>query len=202
MKEKEPLKRSNISLSLVERVSAEQNYFQLNQNQIRALIAQMNAANCTLSTATPLVLHLDQFIDLCDRLKVDMHKLVDNRAQLQTPSLIDSSRFTLTPTQVAYMIKQAQYDFKTLTAIEQNLKKQEKKHQRFHLNSSQLVYLLANRRGILAQNVRGVSAAQLIGLYVLQRQIAKDEPTFSFSLTYEQIKQLALFQSNWLFQNS
>jgi hypothetical protein len=146
----------------------------------------------------PLVFDLDQFIELCDQLKIDIDKLLDNKAVSQKSSLIDSSKskFNLTPVQIAYLINQARFDIKKLISIEQNLKKSGTQAKQFHLNSSQLAYLFANQRIIHHQNIAGLSTAQLIALYVLQQQSIKDEATSSFSLTYQQIKQLALSQSN------
>ena len=165
-------------------------------NQIRSLFAQMNMANCDLSTTVPLALRLDQLLELSHQLKIDLEKLLSNRATLQKSPFVDSIKFTLTPAQIAYMMNQANFDIDTLKTVEHNLKHGGEEHQRFHLNSSQLAYLLANRRTIGMQNITGLSASQLLGLYVLQRQSVTDERKYSFLLTYEQIKQIALLQSN------
>lgn len=194
---------------LVERMGTSQAHFQLNESQIGYLIAQINTGNCTLSPSTasleqqqlPVILNLDQFIELCDQLKIDIDKLFENKAVLQKSSLIDGfpSKFNLTPAQISYLINQAKFDIKKLITIEQNLKTHRLKPQPFRLNSSQFAYLLTNHRIIHSHDIVGLSAAQLIGLYVLQQQSIKDEQTSLFSLTYQQIKQLALFQSRRLF---
>jgi hypothetical protein len=149
----------------------------------------------------PLSLHLDQLIELCNQQKIDMNKFLDNETALQNSSLFDNSKFkfTLSPSQIAYLINQNKFDVKKLITIEQNLKTHRLKPQPFRLNSLQFAYLLTNHRIVHSHDIVGLSAAQLIGLYVLQQQSIKDEQTSLFSLTYQQIKQLALFQSRRLF---
>lgn len=198
--------------SLVERMGTSQAHFQLNESQIRYLIAQINTGNCTLSPSTasleqqqlPLILNLDQFIELCDQLKIDINKLFENKAVLQKSSLIDGfpSKFNLTPAQISYLINQAKFDIKKLITIEQNLKKSGMQAKRFRLNSSQLAYLFVKQHIVHDQNITGLSTAQLIALYVLQQQSIKDEQMSLFSLTYQQIQQLALSQSNCLLYHS
>lgn len=167
-------------------------------NQIRSLFAQMNMTNCNLSAAVPLALQFDQFIELSHQLKIDLEKLLSNRTALPKSPFIDGIKFTLMPAQIAYMMNQTNFGIDTLKAIEHNLKHGDKEHQRFRLNSSQLAYLIANRRTIRVQNITGLSPSQLLGLYALQQQSVNNERTLSFSLTYEQIKQIALLQSNRL----
>jgi len=145
----------------------------------------------------PLILHLDQLIELCNQQKIDIDKFLDNEITLQNSSLFGSSKlkFTLLPSQIAYLINQNKFDIRKLITIEQNLKAQGIQAQQFRLNSSQLAYLFTNHRIVHSHDIPGLSVAQLIGLYVLQQQSIKDKQTSLFSLTYQQIKQLALFQS-------
>ena len=62
------------------------------------------------------------------------------------------------------------------------------------MNSSQLAYLLANHCIMHHHEKIGLSAAQLIGLYMLQQQSIEDDQTAFFSLTYQQIQTLAIMQ--------
>jgi hypothetical protein len=149
----------------------------------------------------PLVLHLDQLIQLCNQQKIDIDKVLENETALQNSSLFNSSKlkFTLLPSQIAYIINQNKFDMKKLITIEQNLKAHGIQAQQFRLNSLQLAYLFANHRIVHSHDLVGLSAAQLISLYTLQQQLIKSEETSLFSLTYQQIKQLALFQSKLRF---
>jgi hypothetical protein len=199
------------SLCLVERIGTFQNNSQLNESQIRSLIAQIEMVNWTASKSTlpseeqqsHLILHLDQLIQLCHQQKINIDKLLDNEIALQNSSQINSSKikFTLLPSQIAHLINQHNFDIRKLKTVEQNLKKQNIQAQQFRLNSSQLAYLFANHRIVHHHETVGLSAAQLIGLYMLQQQSTKDDQTPSFSLSYQQIKQLALMQSKRSFRN-
>jgi hypothetical protein len=189
----------------VERIGTSQDYFQLNEDQIRSLIAQINMVNCTSLISNkaleqqqlPLGLHLDQFIELCDQQKIGIDEFLENKTALQKSLLLNNSefKFTLLSSQIACLINQNQFDIKKLITIEQNLKTQGRKAQQFRLNSSQLAYLFANQRIDHSHDIAGLSAAQLIGLYLFQQQSNTDKQISLFSLTYQQIKHLALIQS-------
>lgn len=178
----------------------------MNENQIRSLIAQLDIVNWTLLTSTtsleqqqlPLILDLDQLIELCNQQKISVDKLLNNETALQNPSLFDSSKikFTFSSSQIAQLINQNNFDIRKLIAIEQSLKEQDTQSQQFRLNASQLAYLFINRRIVHSHEIVGLSVGQLIGLYMLQQQSVKDDQISSlFSFTYQQIKQLALIQS-------
>jgi hypothetical protein len=131
----------------------------------------------------PLVLQLDQLIELCHQQKIDINKFTNNEASRL------KVKFTLLPSQIAHLIHQNNFDIKKLITIEQHLKTQDIQDQQFRLNSSQLAYLFANHRIDQSNEDVGLSVAQFIGLYVLQQQ------SNEISLTYQQIKQLAQMQS-------
>lgn len=190
----------NPFLSLVEHIRTSQDSFQLNESQIRSLIAQINMVNSASLVSQqqlPLVLHLDQLIELCHQQKIDLDEFLEKDFPLQNASLYDSAKlkFTLSPSQIAYLVDKNQLDIRKLMFIKQNLKT---RGQQFRLSSSQLAYLLVNHRIVHNHDNVGLSAAQLIGLYMLHQQSIKDEQTSLFSLTYQQIKQLALLQSKIL----
>lgn len=138
----------------------------------------------------PLVLHLDQLIELCQQQKIDIDKFFEKEINLQNSLSSDDTKFnfSLSSSQIAYLIHQNQFDMKKLLFMEQNLKRQNKQ---FRLNSSQFAYLYANYRITHSHDSVGLSAAQLIGLYMLQQKSL-------FSLTYQQIEYLALLQSKEL----
>lgn len=152
---------------------------QLTETQIQLLINHLNANDCNTSNQqdSSLALHLDQFIEICHRQKIDTNNLTIT----SQPTLTD--KFSLTPSQIADLIQQNNFDVKKLKIIEKQLKTQ-----RFYLNPSQLAYLFVHRRPTYSKTIEGLSASQLVALYMLQQPKR-------FSLTYEQIKQIALQQS-------
>jgi len=203
---------TSISVFLVERIETSENTFHLNENQIRSLIDQIDMVNWTLLTSSlsfnqqqlPLVLYLDQLIELCSQQKIDINKLVDNETVPQNSSLFDHSKikFSLSLSQIAHLINQNNFDIRKLIAIEQSLKEQDIQAQQFRLNASQLAYLFVNRHDIHDHAIVGLSVGQVIGLYMLQQQSTREDQTSLFSLTYQQIKQLALIQSKRSFRSS
>ena len=190
---------------LVERIGTTEKNADLSESQIRSLTIQINLVNRLLLTSTaplelqhiPLVLHLDQLIELCYQQSINMDKFLDNEANLRNSLLLDESeiKFALSSLQIKHLIDQNKFDMKKLITIEQNLNRQNMQAQSFRLNSSQLVYFFVNRRIANSRQVVGLSVSQLIGLYMLQQQPAKNHQSSLFSLDYQQIKQLAVIQS-------
>lgn len=135
-----------------------------------------------------LVLHLHQFIELCGQQGISMERLVHKISAAQNPSLFDRSKFklNLSHLQIASLINKNQFNIKKLSVMQQHMQAQA-----FRLNTSQLAYLFHNRRIIQNHTIGGLSASQLIALYVLYQS--------SFSLTYQQIEQLALIQSERIY---
>ncbi|CAF3131952.1 unnamed protein product [Rotaria sp. Silwood2] len=193
----------NISITDVEQIEISQDNLHLNESQIRSLITQINLINWISSTFTLsseqyswLVLQLDQLIELCNQQMIDIYSLLDNETSSQDSSLLDRSKikFTLSPSQIAHLIKQNNFDIQKLIDIEQNLKKQGIQDQQFRLNSSQLAYFFAHRRLVNNQRIVGFTIAQLIGIYMLQQNSNENDQSLLFSFDYQQIKQLALIQ--------
>ncbi|CAF2672103.1 unnamed protein product [Rotaria sp. Silwood2] len=194
----------NISITDVEQIEISQDNLHLNESQIRSLITQINLINWISSTFTLsseqyswLVLQLDQLIELCNQQMIDIYSLLDNETSSQDSSLLDRSKikFTLSPSQIAHLIKQNNFDIQKLIDIEQNLKKHGIQDQQFRLNSSQLAYFFAHRRLVNNQRIVGFTVAQLIGIYMLQQNSNENDQSLLFSFDYQQIKQLALIQS-------
>ena len=171
---------------LVASVSTPLARFQLTESQIRSLISQADGANATLSSSPlnrqqlPLTLHLGQLMQLCQQHNINI--------AAPSPSSTEdvNRRFNLSTVQLAHLIKQHNYPFEQLLAIEQNLRGDPVKAQEFLLSASQIGYLLTHHH---TTRIHGFSIAQLIALHVLHASI--------FSLTYEQTKQLALMQSEF-----
>ncbi|CAF3800448.1 unnamed protein product, partial [Adineta steineri] len=193
---------NDLSIDLNE---ASVNSFDLNEKQIQFLIAQIDMMNWLSLNPNvsfkqqqlPLILHLNQLIELCNQQHINIDKLLNNQTDLQNSlSPVNSNfEFTFSPSQIAYIINQHNFDMKKVLAIQQNLKKQDSQTQQFHLNISQLAYLFVNRHIIHSHEIVGLSASQLIALYMLQQSSIQDDQTSFFSLTYQQIKQLALMQN-------
>ena len=167
-------------------VSAPLARFQLTEGQLRSLISQADGANATRPSSSldrqqlPLTLHLDQLMQLCHEHSINI--------AAPSPSSTDdvNRRFHLSTLQLAQLIKQHDYPFEQLLAIELSLKRDDTKAQEFLLSASQIGYLFTHHN---TARSHGFSATQLIGLHVLHASV--------FSLTYEQTKQLALLQSEF-----
>ncbi|CAF0769866.1 unnamed protein product [Adineta steineri] len=195
----------NIPIHDVDLNETSMNSFDLNEKQIQFLIAQIDMMNwLSLSPnfpfkqqQLPLILHLNQLIELCNQQHINIDKLLNNQTDLQNSlsPVNPNFEFTFSPSQIAYIINQHNFDIKKLLAVQQNLKKQDSQTQQFHLNISQLAYLFLNRHIIHSHEIVGLSASQLIALYMLPQSPIQDDQTSFFSLTYQQIKQLALMQN-------
>ncbi|CAF1576332.1 unnamed protein product, partial [Adineta steineri] len=195
----------NIRIHDVDLNETSMNTFHLNEKQIQFLIAQIDMMNWLSLNSNfsfkqqqlPLILHLNQLIELCNQQHIDIDKLLNNQTDLQNSlSPVNSNfEFTFSASQIAYIINQHSFDMKKVLAIQQNLKKEDSQTQQFHLNISQLAYLFVNRHIMHSHEIVGLSASQLIALYMLQQSSIQDDQTSFFSLTYQQIKQLALMQN-------
>lgn len=161
-------------------VETTKNRFRLNETQIQSLINYLNANNCTSNQhELALMLNLDQFIELCYRQQIDINTLIEN----QNLTKNSQEKFSLTSMQIADLIQRNNFDGNKLKIIEKQLKAQH-----FYLNPSQLAYLFVNCRSTHNVKTEGLSVSQLIALHMLQQST-------HFSLTYDQIKYIALQQS-------
>ena len=173
-------------LVLVQKVYSTRSDFHLDEVQLQRLSNQTNHIREH---------HQASFILSPSQLSI----LSGNRktpAEQIDPSLDDSTQidFKLSPSQIAHLIHVNALDFDHLYRIEKIHQQENEPKEFFSLNSSQLVYLLAQPSNE-SYSISGLSVSQLIGLILLQRYATMKNPESSFLLTDSQLKQLALQQS-------